>query len=459
MSAVRSTVPRPAAPVGRPPGPGGSAWVSFARYLRDPLGMMESLRAEYGPVAFVRFPGGHSFFFMTDAMLIRRVLVEDHALFVKGRALQAARRLLGDGLLTSEGTDHLRRRRLIQPIFGSAMIDGYAAAMVECSEAASRRWRDGAETDVNADMMRLALAIVGRTIFDADVESEAPEIRRVLDAGMRVFHRFLLPGADVLWRLPLPATRRFEAAKAGIDVMIARMIAERRGRPAAGQGLLDHLLALRAGDGTPLLSDAEIRDEAITLMLAGHETTAQALTWTWHLLAAAPDARHRLDDELATVLGGRAPAASDLPELPFAGAIVREALRLYPPVWALARIAKEPYALGPYAIPKGGTIITSQWVVQRCADYFQEPLSFRPSRWIDGPAPQPGSYFPFAGGPRMCIGERFALLEATLALATLAQRWHVVPLDPRPQIDPRFTLRPRGGLRAVTRARRVERHS
>jgi cytochrome P450 len=437
-----------------PPGPRAPAWVSFGRYLRDPLGMMTSLREEYGSVAFVRFPGGHSFHFVTDAALIRRVLVDDQALFVKGRALRAARRLLGDGLLTSEGADHLRRRRLIQPIFHSSMIDRYGDEMVSAAERTSARWRDRGDVDLNEEMMRLALDIVGRTIFAADVESGAPEIREVLEAGMRVFHRFLLPGAGLLWRLPLPATERFDAAKRDIDAMIARMVEERREAPADPPGLLDHLLALRDEDGRRLLSDEEIRDEAITLMLAGHETTAQALTWTWLLLAQHPDAAERLRAELREVLAGARPAARDVASLEYTQAVFREALRLYPPVWALARIATEPYRLGDYDVPEGGTIITSQWVVQRQPEYFAEPDAFRPERWLDGAAPpQQGAYFPFAAGSRMCIGERFAMLEGVLILATLAREWDVVTSPVPPPIDPRFTLRPRGGLPAVTVAR------
>jgi cytochrome P450 len=438
--------------IGRPPGPSGPAWANFARYLRDPLGMMESLRADHGPVAYVRFPGNHSFFFVTDGALIRRVLVDDQAVFVKGRALRAARRLLGDGLLTSEGDEHLGRRRCIQPVFGSTLIDAYAASMVSAAESTAARWADGGRMDANEEMMRLALDIVGRTIFDADVESEAPEIRAVLEAGMRVFHRFLLPGADLLWRLPLPATRRFDAAKRDVDGMIRRMIADRAsGLP--GPGLLDHLLALRDERGERLLSDRQIGDEAITFVMAGHETTAQALTWTWHLLARHPQVRSQLEHELTHVLAERTATAADVPNLPYTQAVFREALRLYPPVWALARIATRPYTLGEYRVPSGGTVIMSQWVVHRAAEHFADPLVFGPQRWLDDPAPQPGTYFPFATGPRVCIGERFALLEGTLVLATLARHWHVEPLTAEPRIDARFTLRPRGGLPAVTHAR------
>jgi cytochrome P450 len=443
----------PTAPAGaRPPGPGGPAWANLARYLRDPLGTMTALRDTHGPVAHVPFPGDHSFFFVTDGPLIRRILVDDHAVFVKGRALRAARRLLGDGLLTSEGPEHLTRRRRIQPLFGATPIEGYAPAMAAAAQTVSGRWADGARVDVNEAMMGLALDVVGRTIFDADVESEAPEIRAVLEAGMRVFHRFLLPGADLLWRLPLPATRRFDAAKRDVDRAIGEMLAARPTRPRGG--LLDHLLALRDEDGARLLSDEQVRDEAITFVMAGHETTAQALTWAFHLLAANPAARAALEAEVDGVLAGRVPGAEDADRLPYTTAVFRESLRLYPPVWALARIATRPYALGPYRVPEGGTIVTSQWVVHRAPEHFADPLAFRPERWLDGLPPAPGTYFPFAAGPRLCIGERFAILEGVLVLAVLAGRWRVEPRTPSPAIDARFTLRPRGGLPATVRLRR-----
>jgi cytochrome P450 len=435
-----------------PPGPRGSAWANFARYLRDPLATMDRFAADHGGVAYVRFPGGHSFFFVSDADLVRRVLVDDNAVFVKGRALQAARRLLGDGLLTSEGADHLRRRRAIQPVFRREHIDRYGDVMIDAAEHVCGGWADGAEVDINREMTRVALRIVGRTIFDADVESEAPEIAAVLDAGMRVFHRFLLPGAELLWRLPLPATRQFNAAKRDIDAFLERLVSEHEAAAEGSGDLVGVLLALRDGDGARTLADAEIRDEAITLMLAGHETTAQALTWAWYLLARNPAARAAVAAELDAVLGTRPLETADFDRLPYTQAVFRETLRLYPPVWALARIATRPYDLGPYRVPERGTIVTSQWVVQRRAEYFADPLRFAPERWLDGPQPQAGAYFPFAAGARMCIGERFALLEGTLVLAAIGRRWRVEPDPATPHIDARFTLRPRDGLPALVLA-------
>ena len=435
-----------------PPGPAGPAWRNFVQYLRDPLATMDGLAAAYGGVAFVRFPAGHSFYLVSDAELIRRVLVDDNAVFVKGRALQAAKRLLGEGLLTSEGADHLRRRRLIQPVFHHGRIDGYGAVMIDAADHVTADWSDGALVDVNREMTRMALQVVGRTIFDADVESEAPEIAAVLDAGMRVFHRFLLPGAELLWRLPLPATRRFNAAKRDIDLFLERLVTDRASVEGRPPDLVGVLTGLHDDAGARTLTDAEIRDEAITLMLAGHETTAQALTWSWYLLARNPPAWETLRTELREVLAGRPPAPADFARLPYTQAVFREALRLYPPVWALARITTRPYQLGPYPIPERGTIVISQWVVHRRPEHFADPERFSPERWLEGPPPPVGAYFPFAAGGRMCIGERFAMLEGTLVLAAIARDWRIVPEGPAPRLDARFTLRPRQGLPARVRA-------
>ncbi len=424
----------------------------LGRYLHDPLAVMEKCRA-YGDVTYVRFPGDHDFYFLSRPDLIRRVLVDDAQSFVKGRALRAGKRLLGEGLLTSEGSDHLIRRRMIQPLFGRRRIRGYAPAVLEAAQATAGDWRDGQEIDLNGEMMRFALAVVARTIFAADVEREAPEIREVMDASMRVFHRFLLPGSELLWKLPLPATRRFNAARRNVDRFVYTTIDRRRATPQRGDDVLALMLDAHRETGDEPLPDAALRDESITMILAGHETTAQALTWTWHLLARNRAVEERMVEELMRVLAGRPAGPDDIDALPYTRAVFLETLRLYPPVWALARISTEPYELDGWQLDPGATLIMSQWVVHRDARWFPRPTRFLPERWIDQPAPPPGAFFPFGGGPRLCIGERFATAEAVLALATIAQRWRVVPHTPAPGLDPRFTLRPHGGLSATVRQR------
>ena len=442
----------------RPAGPAGHPWVLLARYLRDPLDVMDRCRA-YGDVAHVRFPGNHDFYFLNRPDLIRQVLVDDAQSFVKGRALRAGKRLLGEGLLTSEGADHLVRRRLIQPLFGKRRIRGYAPAVLEAADATASEWHDGQAIDLNGEMMRFALAVVARTIFAADVEREAPEIREVMDASMRVFHRFLLPGSELLWRLPLPATRRFNAARRDVDRFVFTTIDRRRSQPEHGDDVLALMLRAHRGTGDEPLGDRALRDESITMILAGHETTAQALTWTWHLLARNRHVEERLVAELERVLGGRAPGPDDADALPYTRAVFLETLRLYPPVWALARISTEPYELDGWRLDTGSTLIMSQWVVHRDSRWFPRAARFLPERWLEQPAPPPGAFFPFGGGPRLCIGERFAIAEAVLALATIAQRWQVVPHTPAPALDPRFALRPRGGLSATVRRRKNQRIS
>lgn len=450
-----ATAERP--PRNRPAGPSGNPWVLLGRYLRDPLAVMEQCRA-HGDVAYVRFPGEHDFYFLSRPDLIRRVLVDDAQSFVKGRALRAGKRLLGEGLLTSEGAEHLVRRRMIQPLFGRRRIRGYAPAVLDAAAATAGRWRDGETIDLNGEMMRFALAVVARTIFAADVEREAPEIREVMDASMRVFHRFLLPGSELLWRLPLPATRRFNAARRDVDRFVFTTIDDRRRRPEQGDDVLALMLRAHRETGDEPLPDGALRDESITMILAGHETTAQALTWTWHLLARNRDVERRLLEELSQVLGGRPPGPDDVDALPYTRAVFLETLRLYPPVWALARISTEPYELDGWRLDAGSTLIMSQWVVHRDARWFPRAARFLPERWLAQPAPPPGAFFPFGGGPRLCIGERFAIAEAVLALAAIAQRWQVVPHTPAPSLDPRFTLRPHGGLRATVRLRNPDVH-
>lgn len=438
----------------RPAGPAGNPWLQLGRYLRDPLGVMEDCAA-HGDVAFVPFPGGHAFYFLSRPDLIRRVLVDDHANFTKGRALRAGKRLLGEGLLTSEGADHLRRRRMLQPLFSRRRVDGYAPAFAAVAADTQAGWHDGQTVELNGEMMRLALAVVARTIFTADVETEAPEIREVMDAGMRVFHRFLLPGSELLWRLPLPATRRFNRAKQNVDAFVLETIANRRRAGEPGSDVLGLMLGAHRQAGEPPLPDRALRDESITMILAGHETTAQALTWSWHLLAGHPQAHSRLCRELDDVLGGRTPGPGDLDALVYTRAVFLETLRLYPPVWALARIARGTYELDGWSLPAGATLIMSQWVMHRDRRWFDQPSRFRPERWLTQPQPPAGAFFPFGGGPRICIGERFAITEAVLALAAIGQRFAVVPHRPAPALDPRFTLRPRGGLTATVRRRRT----
>jgi len=374
---------------------------------------------------------------------------------MKGRSLQEAKRVLGNGLLTSEGEPHLGQRRLIQPLFHQERVAGFATEMVSAAERLSERWRDGAEVEMVADMTELMLAIVGRTLFDADVERDARDVGAALTVALEAFDRFMVPGAGLLERLPLPSTRRFQSAQRDLDAIIERMIDERLADPGRHGDLLTMLLEAREEDGSGGMSRTQIRDEAMTILLAGHETTAQALSWTWFLLSENPEAEARLHEELDRVLGGRPPSAGDAERLPFTRAVAAESMRLYPPAWSIARRALTDLELGGYRITRRSIVVTSPWIVHRDERWFPEPERFRPERWLDGDPDRPRSaYFPFGGGTRICIGERFAWTEAVLVLATLAAQWRatLVPGHPVEPL-PRITLRPRHGLKMVLQAR------
>ena len=418
---------------------------------RDPLAFLTRTARAYGDVARFRM-GPVELFLVNRPDWIRDLFVTNAGAFHKGRGLERAKRLLGHGLLTSEDPVHLRQRRMMQPAFHRERIAGYGAAMVDAAERLTGGWKAGETRDVALEMARLTLAIVGRTLFDADVEEEADAIGAALTEALALFGRSVaLPYFEILDRLPLPSNRRFERAKARIDATIARLIAERRGSPPGRSDLLSLLLAARdtEGDGRGM-ADAQVRDEAITIFLAGHETTANALAWTWYLLSNNPDAEARLHAELDAVLGGRAPEGADLPNLRYTEMVLAESMRLYPPAWIVGRRAMEPYAIGGYEVPKGSIVVACQWVTHRDPRFFPDPERFEPERWKpEAKEARPKfSYFPFGGGPRVCIGEGFAWMEGVLVLAAIARRWRLCLADDRPVVPaPSITLRPGGGIR------------
>ena len=425
---------------------------------RDPLAFLTKISREHGDVARFRM-GPVEIHLLNRPEWIRDLLVTHAASFHKGRGLQRARRLLGDGLLTSENPKHLRQRRMMQPAFHHQRIKGYGDVMAEHAARTSSRWRDGETRDVAQEMTRLTLAIVGRTLFDSDVESEAEEIGGALTTALALFASTLtLPFMEIFDRLPTPSNRRFARAKARIDATIDRMIGERRRAPGDRTDLLSLLLlaADTEGDGGGM-TDAEVRDEAITLFLAGHETTANALTWTWYLLSQNPEAEARLHAEVDAALVDRAPRADDLARLPYTEMVLAESMRLFPPAWIVGRRALENYEVGGFTVPKDSIVVASQWVTHRDPRHFPDPERFDPERWR--PAAREArpkfSYFPFGGGPRVCIGEGFAWMEGILLLATLARRWRLRlvpghPIAPSPSI----TLRPKHGMKMTLEKRR-----
>ncbi len=428
------------------------------QFRRDPLALLTRLAREYGDV--VRFQAAtQAVYLLNHPDYVKDVLVTNHARFKKGRALQRAKRLLGEGLLTSEGEFWRRQRRLAQPAFHRQRVSSYAATMVGYAEQTSGRWRDGETLDVAAEMMRLTLAVVGKTLFDADVESDADEVGAALTDVMSLFGYLMLPYSELLEKLPLPPRRRFERARARLDAVIYRIIDERRAGGVDRGDLLSMLVHAvdEEGDRTGM-TDEQLRDEAMTIFLAGHETTANALAWTWHLLAQHPEIESKLHAELDEVLaGGRRPAAEDFARLRYTEMVVAESMRLYPPAWAVGRLALEDHEVGGYLIPRGSLVLVSPYVMHRDPRFYEDPLRFDPERFTPEArsARAQFAYFPFGGGPRRCIGEGFAWTEAVLILAALARRWRL-RLAPGAQVrtEPRITLRPsKGGMmmKAVSR--------
>jgi cytochrome P450 len=401
--------------------------------------------------------GGEHLFIASDPAVIKDVLVTHNGNFHKSRGLERTKRLLGEGLLTSEDDFHLRQRRLIQPAFHRERIAAYATTMVDYAARVRSGWADGATLDVSREMSRLTLLIVGKTLFDADVESQAREIGDAMTGLMESFWTLMLPFGDVLERLPIPRLRRGRLARARLDEVIYGIIRERRTSGVDRGDLLSMLLLAQDEEGTGHgMSDRQVRDEAMTLFLAGHETTANALTWTWYLLSQTRAVERRLHEEIDRVLSGRLPTRADVDRLPYTMRVVTESMRLYPPAWLVGRRAVAEYAIAGYDVPPRSIIVMSQWIVHRDARYYFDPERFEPDRWTpEFKAQLPRfAYFPFGGGPRQCIGESFAWMEVVLLVATLAQQWRFELVADHPVVPhAAITLRPKYGMRMVARRR------
>ena len=427
-------------------------------FRKDPAGFLEKMARQYGDVVYIPL-GRQHIYYLGHPDAIRDVLVTRQNKFKKSRMLERARVLLGDGLLTSEGEHHRRQRRLVQPAFHRDRLAGYGTVMVERSAIVRDQWQSGQSFDVLQEMMRLTLAIVAKTLFSSefstDVDSEADDIGAALTQVFDLFDVILMPFSEILEKLPLPAVRRFKRARKRLDETIYRLIAERRASGSDAGDLLSMLLLAQDEEGSGGMTDEQVRDEALTLFLAGHETTADALTWAWYLLSQNPAAEAEFHAELDRVLAGRLPSFEDLPQLRYTESVFAEALRLFPPAWGIGRRALEDYPVGDFVIPARSVVLMSPYVVHRDPRWFPDPLAFRPERWLaDDPARPKFAYFPFGGGARVCIGERFAWMEGTLLLAAIGQRW-LLRLEPghRVETHARITLRPKHGMRMIAERR------
>ncbi len=428
----------------------------MAEFNRDTLGFIERGR-NYGDVVRMRF------LYLTAYFLyhpddIEYVLSTNAKNFIKSRSLRSPffQRLLGNGLLTSEGEFWRRQRRLAQPAFHRQRISGYGDVMVEYTDRLISSWSDGGTRDIHQDMMRLTLEIVVKTLFNAEVSGDAAKVERALSQIVKPFSS----QATLKWildnRLPTKTHRRFNECAKEIDEIVYRIISERRASGLDQGDLLSMLLAAQDEDDGSQMTNRQLRDEVMTLFLAGHETTALTLSWAWYLLAQNPAVEQNFHTELDEVLAGKLPTAADVPQLKFTGMIAKESMRLYPPAYALGRESIEECEVGGFRMPAKTQVFMFQWAVQRDPRFFDQPNSFNPERWTGefANALPKYAYFPFGGGPRACIGNYFAMMEVVLLLATMGQRFRFSLLPEHPvSLLPAMSLRPRDGIKVLVHSR------
>jgi cytochrome P450 len=439
-----------------PPGPPGHFLLGHLPEIRrGPLQFLERLAREYGDIARFRFLNNEGYL-LNHPDFIRHVLVENNRNYNKQSFdYQILKPIVGNGLLTSDGDFWLRQRRLIQPSFHKQRIKNFGNIMVESTLEMLERWNlsDQRELDISFEMTRLTLTIVGRALFSKDIGQEADVVGEAFSyANEYITNRTRTPLAlPISW--PTPANQRFRKAKKDLEAVVLEMIAERRStknRIERPPDLLDMLLQARderSGEG---MTDSQLQDEVMTLMLAGHETTANALTWTWYLLSQNPSAEDRLHEELEVVLAGRSPSIDDISSLPYTSMVVQEAIRLYPPAWIIGRKVVSDDEIGGYHIPAGSTVEMSPYLMHRHTSFWKHPKRFDPERFTpEASEKRPAfSYFPFGGGPRLCIGRDFALLEARLILAGVASKYRLALSPGHPiELDPLITLRPKHGMK------------
>jgi cytochrome P450 len=425
---------------------------NFFQFQRDRLGLQD-LAARTGPLARVQIAHIPAYV-VSDADLAHLVLNEQAARFKKSAAMQYLRPLLGDGLLLSEGSTHKRHRKLLAPAFAPKRLAAYGATMVEETVRQVDGWRHGARIDIATEMMEMTLAIAGRTMFGADIRGDATAVAEGLELGMRSHQAAIkLPVGPSLGRM-LPRARQMRRGVELLDEVVYRLIAEGRARGTDRGDVLSILLLARDDEDGTGLSDQQVRDEAMTLLLAGHETTANALTWTWYELARNPAMLATLCAEIDR-LGKREITVDDLPALPYNLAVFEETMRLHPPAYMTGREALEPITLAGHHLPAGSLVLINIRGIQRHEAYWPSAGTFDPTRMLpEAKKARPRHYYlPFGAGPRVCIGSHFALLEGQLALATMVQRARLRLLATRVVPEPMVTLRPRGGMPAVVELR------
>jgi cytochrome P450 len=440
-------------------------WFAFRKFRPgNPIFLFQHLAEKYGDIAHYKI-GWHHIVFLNHPEYIREVLVVQNDNFIKERTVQRTKMLLGEGMITSEDAEHRAQRQVAQPAFHRQRIQEYGAAIVDEAARARESWRDGEQQDIAIDMMHLTLKIVARTLFAADLQNEVLELADAINRIMGLYNFLvMLPAAEWLVHLRPPGLAAFLKARKRIDAVVYRMIDAHRRRDANGGSLLDLMLAAsphevrsdesRNNEGPE--AQQALRDQVITIFLAGYETVANALIWTWYLLSQNPDCERRCHEEVDSVLQGRLPTAEDVPRLRYVEMVMAESMRLYPPAWAMGRYARNDFQLGDFRLPARTTVLISQFVTHRDPRYFPDPLRFDPERFTAEAKSRRTkfTYFPFGAGARQCIGESFAWMEGVLVLATFMQKWRL-RLVPGQRVEPQplITLRPKYGMRMQLEAR------
>ncbi len=437
-------------------------WFAFRRFRpANPILLFQHLAEKYGDIAHYKIGWNH-IVFLNHPDYIREVLVVQNDNFVKERTVRRTKMLLGEGMITSEGVRHRTQRQVAQPAFHRQRISEYAAAIVEEAARLSGRWQPGEQRDIAIDMMQLTLNVVARTLFATDlyggVRETRDEVAELASAINRIMglYNFLvmLPAAEWLVLVRPPGLAAFVRARKRIDAVVYRMIAAHRQRGFHGGSLLDLMLAASPDDSAA--SERSLRDQVITIFLAGYETVANALSWTWYLLSQNPECERRFHDEIDSELHGRLPTFDDLPRLRYVEMVLAESMRLYPPAWAMGRQARADFQLGDFFLPAKTTVLMSQFVTHRDARFFPDPLRFDPERFTaEAKARRTKlTYFPFGAGVRQCIGESFAWMEGVLLLATLGQKWKLrLVFGHCVEPEPLITLRPKYGMKMVVEQR------
>ena len=430
-------------------------WFAWRRFRpANPIFLFQHLAATYGDIAHYKIGWNH-IVFLNHPDYIREILVVQNDNFTKERTVRRSKMLLGEGMITAEGAEHRRQRQVAQPAFHRQRISEYADTIVREASAQRESFRAGEQRDIALDMMHLTLEIVAQTLFAADLRDEVHELADAINRIMSLYNFLvLLPAAELLVHVRPPGLAAFVRARKRIDAVVYRMIEAHRRESGAKGSLLDMMLA--ASPDRSEAAEKSLRDQVITIFLAGYETMANALSWTWYLLSQNPECERRFHAEIDRELQGRTPSYDDIPRLRYVEMVLAEAMRLYPPAWAMGRYAQNDFRLGEYLLPAKTTVLMSQFITHRDARFFPDPLRFDPERFTPEAKMkrQKFSYFPFGAGFRQCIGESFAWMEGILVLATLGQKWRfsLVPNHPV-EPEPLITLRPKFGMRMQVEAR------